>query len=201
VPEDGEEQSGKVNPAAAADKFKKFASMRRDPKSALVPVNKKLTSIPARTPHRNWFVRTSLHPEHQGTLPLFWDKGADGVPYLVDDSCLDLLEGVRSNYCVLTTTRQGLLFLWCSPLENEDGTWNSWHASAHDMKTEAGYAWASVRGNKQAGGYDLILPVANYAEPTFPEGLTWHQIVHLTFRRHLIETPDHPVILRISGSV
>jgi hypothetical protein len=201
LPEEVETSTVKESPAAAADKFKKFAEMRRDPKSAMAPVSKRLTSIPARTPHKNWFVRTSTNPNHQGTLTLFWDKGGDGLPYLVDPACHDFLEGVRSNYCVLSITRQGLLFLWCGPLENEEGEWNSWHASAHDMKSEAAGSWISIRANKQMGGYDLIEPVAAYPDPKFPDSLTWHEIINLAFRRHLIETEDHPVIKRILGAV
>jgi hypothetical protein len=154
------EQPSPVNPAAGAEKFARFGRMRRDPKAELIPTRKRLVAIPARTPSKNWFVRSSTNSKHQGVLPLFWDKDGDGKPYLVDEDCIDFFDigAVRNNYCTLSITRQKTLFLWCGPLEAPDGDWNSWHASAHDMKLLAANSWIRIVANKQLAGYDVIEP-------------------------------------------
>jgi hypothetical protein len=190
-----------INPAAGAEKFKKFGEIRRDPSTALVSVRKRLVDIPARTPHDEWFVRTSVNPAHSGTLPLYWDKVGSGRPFLIDEAVQDYFGNkVRNNWCVLSVTRQLTYFLWCSPLEDEDGVWNSWHESAHDMKTIAAESWIKVVSNKQKGGYDPIDFVGPVPppEPEWPN-LTWEEIVRLAFRRHLVETDNHPLIRRRLG--
>ena len=82
--------------------------------------------------------------------------------------------------------------------QDDQGNWNSWHSSAHDMKEVAKESWIKVVGNKQMGGYDPVDPLVPITqETTFPGNLNWHEIVHLAFRRHLIEKEDHPIIRRI----
>jgi hypothetical protein len=200
LPEEQQEEINRPSVAAAAEKFKKYAAMRRDPNAEVVPVRKRLVSLPVRNaPHRDWFVRTSQKPDHRGTLPLFWDKGGDGSSYLVDEAVQYLLgDRVQNNYGVLTLTKQGSLFLWCSPLEDDQGNWNAWHQSAHDMKEVAADAWVKIQGNKQINGYEPVDPlVPIMQEPLFPDNLSWAEILHLAFRRRLIESEDHPVIRRI----
>jgi hypothetical protein len=105
---------------------------------------------------------------------------------------------VQNNYGVLTITKQGSLFLWCSPLEDNQGNWNAWHQSAHDMKEVAAENWVKVQGNKQINGYEPIDPLVPITQqPAFPDNLQWEEILHLAFRRRLIEREDHPVIRRI----
>jgi hypothetical protein len=187
-----------IRPAAAAEKFKKFGAMRRDPQASLVPVRKRLTAIPPRTPNKEWFVRTSRHPDHNGILPLYWDKSGDGHPYLIDETVQDFFgEAVRNNYCVLSCTRQLVYFLWCSPLEGPDGDWNTWHSSAHDMKGFAAESWIRVKSNKQLAGYEVVDPIgAPPPDPVWPD-ISWEDIVRLAFRRHLVETENHPLINRL----
>jgi hypothetical protein len=199
LPEEPQDEANRPSVAAASEKFKKYGAMRRDPKAEIVPVRKRLVNLPVlRSPDQNWFVRTSTNPEHSGTLPLFWDKGGDDNAYLVDEAVQDRLAKVNDNYCVLAITKQGSLFLWCTPLENLQGEWNSWHASAHDMKAVAAEAWVKVASNKQIGGYDAVDPIMPITQvPVFPDNLSWPEIVHLAFRRRLIEKEDHPIIRRI----
>jgi hypothetical protein len=191
-----------ARPAATADKLKKFAEARTDPKTGLVQVRKRLISLPVRKgPHQDWFVRTSKRPQHHGILPLFWDKGGDDEASLVDDAVRDYFAGrVQRNYGVLTITRTKTLFLWCNPLENDKGEWNSWHRSAHDHKLLAADAWIRVIPNKELGGYEPGDPCGGpYSEPEFPEDLTWERIVELAFRRHYIDSAEHPIIRRLLG--
>jgi hypothetical protein len=202
LPEESMAEESHPSAAAAADKFQKYAAMRRDPNAAIVPVRKRLVSLSVRpSPHRDWFIRVSTHPEHRGRLPLFWDKGADGIAYLVAAEALAFLpHRVSENDCVLTITRQGSWFLWCSPMENEQGEWNSWHASAYDMKEVATTSWIRVVGNRQINGYEPIEPVAAITqEPVFPENLVWLDVIKLAFRRRHIENETHPVVARILG--
>lgn len=188
-----------VRPAAAAEKFEKFAEMRRDPRASMAQTKKRLVDIPARTPDKAWFVRTSGRPQHQGILPLYWDKAGDGHPYLIDPAVQDYFgKDVRNNYCVLSITRQGTFFLWCSPLEDEEGNWNSWHASAHDMKGFAAVSWIRVQSNKQLGGYEPNDPKVQPPDPEWPD-ISWGDIVRLAFRRHLVEVESHPLINRLLG--
>jgi hypothetical protein len=202
LPEEPVEEANRPSNAAAAAKFARYGAMRRDPNADIVPVRKRLVNLPVRnSPFRDWFVRVSPNREHRGTLPLFWDKGTDGTAYLVGEEAQAFIpHRVGNNDCVLTITRQGSLFLWCTPLENEQGEWNSWHSSAFDMKEVASSSWIKVVGNRQISGYDPVDPeVAITQEPVFPDNLKWPEIVHLAFRRRLIEKEEHPILARILG--
>jgi hypothetical protein len=187
-----------VRPAAAAEKFATFTAMRHDPSTSLVQARKRLVTIPARSPDKAWFVRTSLNPEHSGILPLYWDKSGDGRPFLIAESVQDYFgNDVRNNYCVLSVTRQQMFFLWCSPLEDQEGNWNPWHSSAHDMKALAATAWIRVKSNKQLGGYEPFDPIGSQPpDPEWPD-ISWGDIVRLAFRRHLVEMETHPLINRL----
>jgi hypothetical protein len=204
LPEEPTEEENRPSMAAAAEKFKRYGELRRDPNAAIVPVKKRLVNLPVRnSPFRDWFVRTSCNAEHRGHLPLFWDKGGDGNAYLVAEEAQGFLSNhIHNNDCVLTITRQGSLFLWCTPLENEQGDWNTWHSTAYDMKEIAASSWIKVVGNKQLSGYEPVDPeVVMTREPTFPDNLEWSEIVHLAFRRRLIEKEEHPVLARILGRI
>jgi hypothetical protein len=204
VPEELPEESQtpqRVRPAAAAEKFAKFAEMRHDPNTSLVQTRKRLVTIPARKmPDKAWFVRTSTLTGHSGILPLYWDKGGDGHPFLIDEPVQDYFgDDVRNNYCVLSVTRQATFFLWCNPLEDPDGNWNSWHASAHDMKALAAKSWVRFKSNKQLGGYEVWDPRGEQPpDPEWPD-ISWNDIVRLAFRRHLVEVETHPLINRLMG--
>jgi len=204
LPEESLADENRPSVAAGVEKFKRYGEMRRDPNAGIVPVRKRLVNLPVRSgPFRDWFVRVSRNPEHRGILPLFWDKGTDGTAYLVGEEVQAFIPNrVGNNDCVLTITRQGSLFLWCTPLENEQGEWNSWHSSAYDMKEVAVASWVKIVGNRQINGYDPIDPdVAITQEPIFPDNLQWAEIVHLAFRRRLIEKEAHPVLSRSLGRI
>jgi hypothetical protein len=199
LPEE-QETENRPSVAAAAEKFVKFGPMRRDPKAELVPTRKRLVNLSVRNnPVADWYVRTSTNREHHGVLPIFRDKSGDDSLYLVDESVQYLLGNrVRNNHC-LTVTKQGSPFLWCSPLEQADGEWNSWHSSAYDMKEIAAETWIKVQSNKQIAGFEPheIAPHLAADEPKFPDNLKWVDIIALAFRRRLIEKENHPIIRRI----
>jgi hypothetical protein len=68
------------------------------------------------------------------------------------------------------------------------------------MKEVAAENWIKTISNKQLPGFEAAEPdVPITIEPVFPDHLQWHEIVHLAFRRRLIEKEDHPVIRRILG--
>ena len=159
LPEESQEEN-RPSIAAAVEKFKKYGAMRRDPNAEIVPVRKRLVNLPVRNaPFRDWFIRTSRNPAHRGVLPIFFDRGGDATAYLVGDDAQAFLPNRVANHdCVLTITRQSSLFLWCTPLENEAGEWNSWHSSAFDMKEVASASWIRVVGNRQINGYDPVDP-------------------------------------------
>ena len=105
LPEEPAEEENRPSVAAAAEKFKQYGKMKRDPKAGIVPIKKRLIAIPPRkSPHGDWFVRTSRNPQHNGILPLFWDKGGDDGPYLVGAPVQYLLPKTGNNYCVIAVT-------------------------------------------------------------------------------------------------
>jgi hypothetical protein len=188
---------------ASEEKLREFAKYRRDPQAGAGVAKKKLVSVPAKgSPPRDRYLRTSTDPRHNGTLPLFYDKGGDGGIHLVEAHCVDHLgaDRVKDSYCVLTVTRQGSYFLWCTPLEDSDGSWNAWHESAHEGKEACADEWLTFIPNKEINGYDTRPPLQpdTFPEPEFPD-IDWATIVKLTFRRRIIDKPDHPIIVRILG--
>lgn len=64
--------------------------------------------------------------------------------------------------------------------------------------------WVCVKSNREAGQYDALAAEGEIAEPRWHEvlqGKSLQELLHIAFKGHLIDSPDHPVIKHLSGSI
>ena len=59
--------------------------------------------------------------------------------------------------------------------------------------------WVRVKADMDLGAYQVVVATAINAEPQWPEGVTFRDILQIAFRGHLIDTPDHTVVKRLRG--
>lgn len=59
-------------------------------------------------------------------------------------------------------------------------------------------AWASCRSNTALGAYEPFVASADYGQPAWPKR-TLAEILEIAFRGRIIDSVEHPVVLRLQG--
>jgi hypothetical protein len=185
-------------PANLPDPFNP-ASLRINPATAAtVGVKKLITTVPARKPNRQVFVRVHPDAAYRLTTAVIEHK-EDNEIYLVAPSMLEALADEVAFVTLFTAIdRQGNLFLWPVKLPKDDGRANAWHLSARAAAEEAMKAWVRVSANMGAQAYDVFRATGNLPEPEWPD-LDLQKILKVAFRDRFIEDDDHPVIKKLEG--
>jgi hypothetical protein len=161
-------------------------------------VEKLLTTVPVRKPHKTEFVR--VHPEkHFDTMIL--DLKEERETYLLAPDLRGSLSGIAVPVSLrLALNRLGVLFLWPLRLPGEDGRTNVWHESSWEAANLAKSRWVSVRANMPLGAYEIFRGDEALSEPQWPDK-SLEEIMNIAFRGRLISDPGHPVIKRLRGQV
>jgi len=162
-------------------------------------VKKLLTTVPARKPGRQEFVRVHPDPAYRAELRAIVLKD-DGDYYIVRPELHEEL----ANEMVFATfytaiTRQGVLFLWPVRLQLPDDKPLAWWTSAREAAEMAMVKWIRLAANKHLGAYEISEAQGLVAEPEWPEQ-TFQQLLEIAFRNGgLIDRIDHPVVKRLRG--
>ncbi len=166
----------------------------------LAGVKKIITNIPIRKPARQWFVRVNPDPSFQLTVGALVLK-EEQETYIVHPKLYPEFSGEFKGmklFCAIS--KQGVFFIWPVNLPGADGKLNPWHESALEAVTRAQKDWIRVAPNMHLGAYDIFTPLGDLGKPEWPD-LTMEQIINISFKHYIIDSPDHPVLKRLRGEI
>ncbi|MBL8025017.1 MAG: hypothetical protein JNL74_01325 [Fibrobacteres bacterium] len=152
-------------------------------------------SIPVRKPNKQEFHRVAdwslnvLLLEHEGesyaVVPGL--HGAVG-----EDAVLKRLHP--------TASRGGGYLLWAIKTPDEEGKLDDWNRSALRAAEQAKTKWTRVRPVRAIGAYRADVATAAIPEPVWPD-LTPEQWLEIAFQGRIIDSVNHPVLLRLRGEI
>ena len=193
-----------TKPAAFnADKFKSTAT------PVIANVETLLTALPHYTiSQARDFVR--LHPDEKK----YWSdelcfvnvpiKGStkDTLHLIVETLAMQYLPSARIQRfrLVLASKPYNVFFLCHVPTRNTDNSWNESNLTAcNQAKTR----WTQATSRREEGvesyKVDSSRDIDAFDEPKWPTQ-SIHELIEATFAGHMIETPDHPGLLRLIGA-
>jgi len=176
-----------------------LASLRLNPSFLeTAGVKKLVTTVPARRPNPQDFVRVHPSPEYRADFALI-DLKDEREDYLVRPEIVPKLAGEVVFKTIFTAiNRQGVVFLWPVRLPAPDDRKNDWLRSAREGAELAMTNWVRLKANMSLGAYEITLAESVIAEPVWPE-LTYQDLVRIAYRDRMITAIDHPVVRRLRG--
>jgi hypothetical protein len=183
---------------AAPDPFD-LASLRLTPNFLeTAGVKKLITTVPARRPSPQDFVRVHPSPEYRADFALI-DLKEEREDYLVRREVLPDLAGEVVLKTIFTAiNRQGVVFLWPVRLPAPDDRKTEWPRSAREAAELAMTRWVRLKANMSLGAYEITVAESVMVDPVWPE-LTYQDLVKIAYRDRMITTVDHPVVRRLRG--
>jgi hypothetical protein len=184
--------------APAPDPFD-IASLRLNPSFIeTAGVKKLLTTVPARKPSPQDFIRVHPAPEYRENFALI-DLKDDREDFLVRPEILpDLATEVVYKTIFTAINRQGVVFLWPVRLPTSDDRKSDWHRSAREGAEMAMSRWIRLKPNMSLGANEITPAGIVMAEPVWPE-LSYEELLRIGYRDRMITMLEHPVILRLRG--
>ena len=188
-----------VTPGTVAPDPFDIASLRLNPSFLeTAGVKKLLTTVPARKPSPQDFIRVHSAPEYRENFAMI-DLKEDREDYLVRPEVLQELAGEVVFKTVFTAVnRQGVIFLWPIRLPAPDDRKTDWPRSAREAAERAMTQWVRLKPNMSLGAYEIIVSESVMADPVWPEP-TYQDLVRIAYRDRMITTVDHPVVRRLRG--
>src|SRR5262249_39392655 len=183
---------------AAPDPFD-LASLRLNTSFlATAGVKKFLTTVPARKPSPQDFVRVHPAPEYRDNFSMIVLKD-DRRGQLVQHEILPAIAGEVVYKTVFTAVnRQGVVFLWPVRLPAPDDRKSEWPRSAREAAELAMMQWVRLKANLSLGAYQITVAESVMADPGWPE--VWFQdLLRIAYRDRMVTTLDHPVVKRLRG--
>ena len=187
-------------PVAPPDPFNPAALRLGSDYSAGLGVKKVLSTIPNRKPgNSEWFrVRPGAEWQLQ-TAVLEVEKGVERATYLVSPALWPDLSGeIKPALLLLCVNRAGDVFMWRVKLPGADGRSNTWTDSALQIAKAAETTWCRMVSDTSNGIYTHFEPTAELPDPKWPD-LQFGDILKITFRDRMINSPDHPVLRELRG--
>jgi hypothetical protein len=183
-----------LSTTAALDPFD-LASLRLNPSFLeTAGVKKLLTTVPARRPNPQDFVRVHPSPDYRADFALI-DLKDDREDYLVRQEVLsELISEVVFKTIFTAINRQGVVFLWPAP----DDRKTEWPRSQREAAELAMTKWVRLKANMSLGAYEIAVAESVMADPIWPD-LTYQELVRIAYRDRMITTIDHPVVRRLRG--
>jgi hypothetical protein len=187
-----------LSTTAALDPFD-LASLRLNPSFLeTAGVKKLLTTVPARRPNPQDFVRVHPSPDYRADFALI-DLKDDREDYLVRPEVLPELAGEVVFKTIFTAiNRQGVVFLWPIRLPAPDDRKTEWPRSAREAAELAITKWVRLKANMSLGAYEITVAESIMADPVWPE-LSYQELVRIAYRDRMITSLDHPVVKRLRG--
>jgi hypothetical protein len=185
-------------PAPAPDPFD-LASLRLNPSFLeTAGVKKLLTTVPARRPSPQDFVRVHPAPEYRENFAMV-DLKDDREDFLVRPEILPELTGEVVYKTLFTAiNRQGIVFLWPVKLPAPDDRKTEWSRSAREAAEMAMGRWIRMKANMSLGAYEITVAESVMADPVWPD-LSFQELVRIAYRDRMITSFDHAVIKRLRG--
>jgi hypothetical protein len=185
-------------PAAPPDPFD-IASLRLNPSFLeTAGVKKLLTTVPARKPSPQDYVRVHPSPEYRENFAMI-DLKDDREDYLVQPKILPELEGEVVFKTIFTAiNRLGVVFLWPVRLATADERKTEWSRSAREAAEMAMTRWVRMKANMSLGAYEITVAEGVMADPKWPE-LSFQELLRIAYRDRMVTTIDHPVVKRLRG--
>jgi hypothetical protein len=187
-----------LSTTAALDPFD-LASLRLNPSFLeTAGVKKLLTTVPARRPNPQDFVRVDPSPDYRADFALI-DLKDDREDYLVRQEVLsELISEVVFKTIFTAINRQGVVFLWPVRLPAPDDRKTEWPRSQREAAELAMTKWVRLKANMSLGAYEIAVAESVMADPIWPD-LTYQELVRIAYRDRMITTIDHPVVRRLRG--
>ena len=161
-------------------------------------VRKLITTIPARKPGPQDFVRVHSSPAYRD-LMAFLELKDDRETYVVNlNEVPDLQPECFIATLFTAITRSGVLFVWPVRVPAADGRQNEWHVSQSTAAQMAMQNWIRMKANMSLRAYEIFVAESAIPDPIWPD-LTFAQIYRIAFKDRLINDPSHPVIKRLRG--
>ena len=161
-------------------------------------VKKLLTTVPARKPSPQDFVRVHPSPDYRENFAMINLKD-DREDYLVRPELLPDLAGEVVYKTIFTAiNRQGVVFLWPIRLPAPDDRKSDWLRSAREAAEMAMGQWIRLKANISLGAYEIAVAESVVAEPMWPE-LSYNELLRIAYRDRMIDTLDHAVVKRLRG--
>jgi hypothetical protein len=161
-------------------------------------VKRLLTTVPARRPSPQDFVRVHPAPEFRENFAMI-DLKDDREDYLVRPEILPELSGEVIYKTIFTAiNRQGIVFLWPVRLPAPDDRKLAWPKSAREAAEMAMEKWLRVQANMSLGAYEITVAAGQMAEPVWPD-LSFQELVWIAYRERMITSVDHAVVKRLRG--
>lgn len=167
----------------------------------LVKAEQLLTKMSVGKPPKTSFVMASSAPEH--SLPVgILELVAERETYLLTPEGLAGVDPKLARMSVLTLSvdRMGNPFLWETRQPDVAGNDNPWAESMRIALTEGKKRWVRVVANQALGAYDLFVAPGDLSEPVWPK-YTMGEMIKAAFTGRVIDSPEHPVLLRLRGLV
>jgi len=176
-----------------------LASLRLNPSFVeTAGVKKLLTTVPARRPSPQDFIRVHPAPEYRENFALI-DLKDDREDYLVRPEILPELLGEVVYKTIFTAiNRQGVVFLWPVRLPSPDDRKSAWPRSAREAAEMAMEKWLRLQANLNLGAYEITVAAGEMADPVWPE-LSFQELVRIAYRDRMITSLDHAVVKRLRG--
>jgi hypothetical protein len=166
-------------------------------------IKKLITTILARKPHSQEWIRVHPDPEYRGDFATIFLK-EDREFYLLKP---EVAEDLRSELTAVTIytamNRNGVLFLWPVKRAGSDGRRaDHWHTSAHEAASAAMKRSVRVRANMGLGAYEIDVSDNPTPEndPVWPD-LPFSEMLRIAFFKTgcFVDNFDHPVIKMLRG--
>jgi hypothetical protein len=176
-----------------------LASLRLNPSLLETSgVKKLLTTVPARRPGPQDFVRVRPEPEYRENFAMI-DLKDDREDFLVRPELLPELASEVVYKAIFTAiNRQGVVSLWPIRLPAPDDRKSDWVRSAREAAEMAMGRWIRLKANMNLGAYDITVATGEMAEPAWPD-LSFQELVRIAYRDRMITSLDHPVVKRLRG--
>jgi hypothetical protein len=157
-----------------------------------------LTTVPARKPSPQDFIRVHRAPEYRENFAMI-DLKDDREDYLVHPEILPELTGEVVYKTLFTAiNRQGIVFLWPVRLPAPDDRKSEWSRSAREAAELAMTQWVRLKANLSLGAYEITVAESVMADPVWLE-LSFQDLLRIAYRDRMITTLDHPVVKRLRG--
>src|SRR5262245_41701462 len=193
-------------PASASDPPDPFADLAElrlsQDLAAAAGVQEVLTTVPHRKPAAYWWFR--VHPDPAYHFPTsVVELKEDSEVYLVLKPLWPSLIGEptfspRIIYPAITA--QGLLFLWLCRLPGPDGKMPDYIDIPLQAARQATSKWTRLFWDQAQRRHRLQTAATSLGEPQWPDR-PFLELLHLSFKDHIIKTADHPVLRRLRGEV
>jgi len=159
-----------------------------------------LTSVSARKPNRQEFIRVRPGEENKFSTLIFTDKESREV-YLATPDVADLIPGdlTPALIVVVMARNSKVPFLWPLTLPDAFSKPNRWWETALAAAKVAETQWCKVCSDLASGQYVPYVATGNLPDPDWGQVPPIGDLLRLAFRDRFINHADHPVIKRLRG--